>query len=101
MGFDLTDQLLIRSFAFVRYWRRNGSTMRQYISYSYTSRKPMILLEFGVPVKLLRLINLCFNETLTDARIDVDLEVNAEKLKYIVTRTSVTTDGVWTGDWIC
>jgi hypothetical protein len=27
-------QLLIRSFAFVKYWRRNGSTMRQYISYS-------------------------------------------------------------------
>jgi hypothetical protein len=28
------ELLLIRSFAFVRYWRRNGSTMRQYISYS-------------------------------------------------------------------
>jgi hypothetical protein len=26
-----TDQIL---FAFVRYWRENGSTMRQYISYS-------------------------------------------------------------------
>jgi hypothetical protein len=25
-----TDQI----FAFVRYWRKNGSTMRQYISYS-------------------------------------------------------------------
>jgi hypothetical protein len=33
-----------RSFAFVRYWRRNGSTMRQYISYSLTSRKPVIQL---------------------------------------------------------
>jgi hypothetical protein len=32
--FDLTNQLLIRSFAFVRYWRKNGSTMRQYISHS-------------------------------------------------------------------
>jgi hypothetical protein len=30
-GFDVTDQLLIRSFAFVRYWRKNGSTMGQYI----------------------------------------------------------------------
>jgi hypothetical protein len=29
-GFDITDQLLIRFSAFVRYWRR----MRQYISYS-------------------------------------------------------------------
>jgi hypothetical protein len=31
---DVTDQLLIRSFAFDKYWRRNESTMRQYISYS-------------------------------------------------------------------
>jgi hypothetical protein len=27
-------QLLIRFSVFVRYWRKNGSTMRQYISYS-------------------------------------------------------------------
>jgi hypothetical protein len=27
-------QLLIRLTAFVRFWRKNGSTMRQYISYS-------------------------------------------------------------------
>jgi hypothetical protein len=33
LGIDITDQLLIRSFAFVNYWRRNGSTIRQYISY--------------------------------------------------------------------
>jgi hypothetical protein len=39
---NITDQLLIRFSAFVRYWRRIGSTMRQYISYSLTSRKPMI-----------------------------------------------------------
>jgi hypothetical protein len=30
---DVIDQLLIRFSAFVRYWRKNGSTMRQYISY--------------------------------------------------------------------
>jgi hypothetical protein len=34
VGFDVTDQLQIRSFAFVRYWRKNGSLMRQYTSYS-------------------------------------------------------------------
>jgi hypothetical protein len=34
VGFGVTDQLLITSFAFVRYSRKNGSTMRQYISYS-------------------------------------------------------------------
>jgi hypothetical protein len=34
VGSDVLDQLLIRFSAFVRYWRKNGSTMRQYISYS-------------------------------------------------------------------
>jgi hypothetical protein len=33
-GFNVTNQLLIWFFAFVRYWRKNWSTMRQYISYS-------------------------------------------------------------------
>jgi hypothetical protein len=44
--------------------------MRQYISYSYTSRKPMIklggkyfLIEFGVPMKLARQIKMCLNKT--------------------------------------
>jgi hypothetical protein len=32
----------------VRYWRKNGSTMKQYISYSLTSRKPMIQLEASI-----------------------------------------------------
>jgi hypothetical protein len=34
VGFDVTDQLLITIFVFIRYWRKNVSTMRQYISYS-------------------------------------------------------------------
>jgi hypothetical protein len=29
-------------FAFIRYWRKKGSTMKQYISYSQTWRMPMI-----------------------------------------------------------
>jgi hypothetical protein len=33
VGFDILDQLLIKSFLFIRYWRTNESTMRQYISY--------------------------------------------------------------------
>jgi hypothetical protein len=31
---DVTDQLLIRFSAFVTYWRKHGSTMRQYSGYS-------------------------------------------------------------------
>jgi hypothetical protein len=34
VGFDVTNQLLIRFSAFTRYWIKNGSTMRQYINYS-------------------------------------------------------------------
>jgi hypothetical protein len=33
-AFNVTDQLLIWFFAFIRYWRKNWSTIRQYISYS-------------------------------------------------------------------
>jgi hypothetical protein len=32
VGFDITDQLQISCFASFRYWRKNGSTIRQYIS---------------------------------------------------------------------
>jgi hypothetical protein len=44
VGFDVINQLLFKLFAFVRYWKRNGSTMRQYISYSQTSGKSTIQL---------------------------------------------------------
>jgi Zn ribbon nucleic-acid-binding protein len=39
VGFDITDQVLIRCFAFIRYWEKNGIGMRQCISFSYTSRR--------------------------------------------------------------
>jgi len=59
--FDVTDQLLIRYSTFVRYYRQNGSTMGQYISYlweegSYDSVKTEALYnipnEFGTIRKL-------------------------------------------------
>jgi hypothetical protein len=34
VSFNKTDNLRIRFSAFVRYWRIDGSTMRQHISYS-------------------------------------------------------------------
>jgi hypothetical protein len=30
VGFDITDRLMMRFSAFIRYWRENGNTMRQY-----------------------------------------------------------------------
>jgi hypothetical protein len=78
VSFDVRDQL-IRSFALVRYWRRNGSTMRQYISYSVDFKKAYdsvkrkvlynILIEFGIPMKLVKLIKMCLNGTCSKVRI--------------------------------
>jgi hypothetical protein len=39
VGFDVAYQLPITDFAFIRYWRKKESKMRQCISYSWTSRR--------------------------------------------------------------
>jgi hypothetical protein len=61
VGFDVTDQLLIRSFAFVKYWtvhqlfvdlKKVYDSVRREVLYS-------ILIKFGVPMKLVRLIKMC------------------------------------------
>jgi len=44
VDFHATGQLLIIYSAFVKYSRTNGNTIRQCISYLYTSRKPIIRL---------------------------------------------------------
>jgi len=36
MNFDLTDQLLIKYFAFVRYWAKNQYKMGQYELQAFT-----------------------------------------------------------------
>jgi len=43
VDFHATGQLLIYC-AFIKYLRKNGNTMKQCISFLYTSRKPMIQL---------------------------------------------------------
>jgi hypothetical protein len=70
VGFDVTDQLLIRSFAFVRYWRKKleyNETVHQLFvdfkkAYDSVTRVVLynILIEFGIPTKLVRLIKICF-----------------------------------------
>jgi hypothetical protein len=78
VGFDVTDQQLIRFFASVKYWRNNRSTMRVHqlfvdLKKAYDSfRKEVmynILIEFGVPMKLVRLIKICLNEKYNKVRI--------------------------------
>jgi hypothetical protein len=41
VDFDVKDQLLIRYSIFVRYWRKNGSTVGQQINYLQNSRRPI------------------------------------------------------------
>jgi hypothetical protein len=85
VGFDITDQLVNRFSAFMRHWRKNYSTMRQYISYSdfrnaYNSvwRKVLynILKEFQLFIKSLRLIEMCLNKTYNKVRIGKPLSDN-------------------------
>jgi hypothetical protein len=63
VDFGIIDQLLIKFSISSRYWTKNGSLMVQYISYfkeAYDSFRweilYNILIEFGIPSKLVRLI---------------------------------------------
>jgi hypothetical protein len=79
VAFDITDQLLISSFALVRYWRRkwkhNETEHQLFIDFkkAYVSVKREalynILREFGVPMKLVRLINLSDNFPIKNKQI--------------------------------
>jgi hypothetical protein len=73
VGFDITDQLLIRFSAFVRYWRKKKleyETVHQPFKdfkkgYDSVNREILcnLLIEFQVPMKLIRLIKMCLNKT--------------------------------------
>ena len=72
VDFDTTCQLLIIYSAFMKYLRRNGNTVKQCISclcfkkaYDSVRRKLLynFLIEFGIPMKLVRLVKMCLNET--------------------------------------
>jgi hypothetical protein len=69
VGFHITDQLLIRLSAFITYWRKkweyNETVQQLFIdfkkAYDSVKRKVLnnILIEFGVPMKLVRLLKMC------------------------------------------
>jgi hypothetical protein len=75
VGFNATDQLLTRPVAFVRYWRKNASTKRQYISSFVDFKKACdsvrrkvlynVLIEFGVSVKVVRPIKMRMRHIVT------------------------------------
>jgi hypothetical protein len=39
VSINVTDQLMVRFFAFIRYWRKGGSTMRQCTSHLFMDLK--------------------------------------------------------------
>jgi hypothetical protein len=67
MGFGIGQLLLIIHSAFIKYWRKKGNIVRWCIKKAYDSvRREVlynILIEFGIPLKLVRLIKMCLNET--------------------------------------
>jgi hypothetical protein len=79
VGFDITGQLLIRFSAFVRYWRKkweyNETVGQLFIDFKKTydsgSREVLynIPIEFGVPMKLVRLIKMSLNESYSNVHI--------------------------------
>jgi hypothetical protein len=72
-GFDVTDQLLIRFSPCFRYWRKkldyNETVHHLFIDFKkayHSVRREVlynILIEFGLPMKPVRLIKMCLNET--------------------------------------
>jgi hypothetical protein len=86
VGFDVTDQLLIRILAFARYWRKNWEYSQRVhqlfldLKKAYDSVRRDVLynivIEFGVSMKLVRLIKMCLNETYTNVSISKHLSGN-------------------------
>jgi hypothetical protein len=78
VDFDVTDQLLIRFSAFFRFWKKvgvHGTVHQLFIDfkkvYDSVRREVLynVLIEFGIAMKLDRLIKMCLNETYNKALI--------------------------------
>jgi hypothetical protein len=75
IDFDVTDQLLIRFSAFLRYWRENETVHQLFIDFKRAHDSLIvevlcnILLELSVPMKLVWLIKMCFHETYSKVHI--------------------------------
>jgi hypothetical protein len=79
LGFDITGQLMIVYSAFVKYFRKNGNTVRQVHQLFVDFKKACdsvrgevlhtILIEFGIPLKLVRLIKMCVYETYSRVQV--------------------------------
>jgi Ni/Fe-hydrogenase subunit HybB-like protein len=70
--FGVTDQLLIKFFAFVRYWKKNYNETLHHLFMDfkktyYSVRRQVlynILVQFGTLMKLVRLIKMCLMKSI-------------------------------------
>jgi hypothetical protein len=75
VGFDITEQLLNRLRAFVRYWEYNENVHQPFIDFKeacdYVRREVLynILIQFWILIKLVRLIKVCLSETYNKVHI--------------------------------
>jgi len=80
VDFDVSDQLLVRYSVFVSYRRKNGSirdstsdVYRYWVGLCLSEVFWKILINFSIPLKLVRLIKVCLNETYSKVRIGKNL----------------------------
>jgi len=79
VDFNATGQLLIIYSAFVKYMRQNENTVKQCTrlqeSYDSVRREGLynIIIEFGIPMKLVRLIKMSLTETYSTVRVGKNL----------------------------
>jgi hypothetical protein len=73
--FDTKDQLLITYSAFIKYWENNGAMHQLFIhikkACDSVRREVLynVLIEFGIPMKLVSLIKMCLNKTYSKVHI--------------------------------
>jgi hypothetical protein len=85
VGFDVTDQLLIRYFEIIKYWRKkweyNATIHKLFVDFKNvfdsvrTEVLYNIIIEFGVFMKLVRLIKMCLNETYSKVHLGKHLSI--------------------------
>jgi hypothetical protein len=96
VDFDVTDQQLIRSFAFVRYWGKKweyNKTVHQLFihfkkAYGSVSREVLYnkLIEFGITKKLVSLIKMCLIKTYNEVFLGEYLPIRFFYIKRSKTR---------------